>query len=170
MSCPEGFYNLERGSQCKRCPVRGAVCSSSRGSKVSGGGVSAQRGFYGYFDWKKSTSELNLQMLECPPHQCCEFDNCLINGTTECPPSRNSSTPMCGSCLGTKSETFGSIECKDCAGQYWLVLIAVLVVLCCLGCYLHSSAKSSMQWAEVPISQIVITKNLAYFYQALPLV
>ena len=111
-------------------------------------------------------------MYECPPAQCCDFEECEAGGPNECPEGagRDHLVPLCGACLPGKSETLFSGQCEECEGTNWLLLGFFSVVLLGLGWYLHYSAKTYATLSQTPVSQIVITKCLAYFYQSVPVV
>ena len=153
---------------CKVCPDTGATC---RGALNGSAGVSAKRGYYGLFEEsndRRESSDYDLSMILCPPEQCCQYDSCVVNGTDECPPTRNAGTPLCGSCVETLSETLGSVECRHCSSNNWLLIVAYLLGYCAIGCYLLYSLKSTAK-SVVADSQIIITKCLVYCYQTIPL-
>ena len=163
MRCAEGSYNFKAGSTCNTCPSTGAICRGGFNGSV---GVSAKRNYYGYI--APESNDYDLSIFLCPANQCCQHESCVVNGTDECAPTRDPATPLCGSCDGTLSETLGSVECKQCSSNNWLLIILYLMVYCAIGCYLLYTLKSTVKTA-VADSQTIITKCLAYCYQTIPL-
>ena len=167
MRCAEGKYNFDAGSTCKACPSTGAVC---RGGLNGSAGVSAKRGYYGYMQTdtlrrESESSDHELSMFLCPvAEQCCRHDQCIVNGVTECPPTRDPETPLCGSCIGNLSETLGSVDCTQCSGINWRYVFTRLLLYCVLLYYLYYSAKNVSN-DTMPVVQIIVTKCLTYFYQ-----
>ena len=159
MRCAEGSYNFKAGSTCNTCPSTGAIC---RGGLNGSAGVSAKRNYYGYV--ASESNNYDLHMFVCPPDQCCQHQSCVVDGTDECPPTRDPNSPLCGTCKRELSETLGSVECKQCSGTNWLLIMGFLVLLGALAWYLHNSAATSVA-TEAAVSQIIVTKCLAFFYQ-----
>ena len=121
-------------------------------------GISAKRNYYGFVD-----KNYVLSMYSCPLDQCCQHDECPL--TSQCIATRDPSTPLCGSCLGSMSETLGSVECKECTSTNWLIIVAWALLYCTLGFYFYYSAKTLSQNSAETLSSLVLTKCLAYFYQ-----
>ena len=169
--CAEGYYNFKAGSTCQACPTTGAIC---RGGFNGSSGVSAKRGYYGYIQADtlrrdSESSDHKLSMFLCPEaEQCCRYDQCIVNGVTVCPPTRDPRTPLCGSCSGTLSETLGSVKCKQCSGTNWWLTAAFILLFCAIGYYLYYTVKSSNS-SVVAVSQTIVTKCMAYCYQTIPL-
>ena len=157
--CTEGTYNFKAGSTCNTCPSTGAIC---RGGFNGSAGVSAKRNYYGYI--APESNDYDLSIFLCPANQCCQYESCVVNGTDECPATRDPKSPLCGNCNRALSETLGSVECQQCSGTNWLLIMGFLVLLGTLAWYLHSSAANGVA-AEAAVSQIIVTKCLAFFYQ-----
>ena len=162
MRCPQGEYNFLPGGPCITCPPGGAVCY---GGGYGNSGVAAKYGYYGFVQ----DSGDGLSMFHCPEDQCCRHKHCLVNGTAECAPTRDPQTPLCGACEGTKSETLGSTQCKQCNETNWILITVQVLLYCCIGCYLYHGAKKAEDAEDVPVVQIILIKNITYYYQVVSL-
>ena len=160
----QGTFNMKRNGTCQRCPITGAVCpgGNANGEVSSEGGVSALRGYYGFYDDLTDS----LSMFQCPIEQCCQHDTCAVYGGDDCPASRNVSCPLCGKCNQGLSETLGSVNCKECSDTEWWLIMAFAVLLAGVYFYLRYTAISN---SESSVLQVVVTKSLLYFYQTVPL-
>ena len=172
LRCPEGYYvspvavdrgadvlhrqNLDgTGAKCVACPKTGAVCRD-------GSGLSALRDYYGFYE---KHNHYKLTMFLCPSGQCCTKADCRVGKPGECPEHRDATTPLCGSCTSGDSETLGSPVCRKCTHVNWGLIVSFALVYGLLAVYLQQSILSSSKHSESQVSEIIVTKVLAYFFQ-----